>query len=207
MIHREPSLPDHHRDERPSPWIVIETHDDRPWDRVENGSAKLRKILATEASLTIACYGGGAWYAGNLPPRRDWAGALSAVRDRVEQQLKTWSLEWAAVTDMADSGSSTAHASKQRAKSRHDGHFWPPASKCEAEPNIGLARPTVTLQRAAQDAERSSRRAGILCRRSIGLWSSPMRVGSARGRRLGETGGRWWDRTTDPYDVNVVLSR
>jgi hypothetical protein len=20
-------------------------------------------------------------------------------------------------------------------------------------------------------------------------------------------GGRWWDRTTDPYDVNVVLSR
>jgi hypothetical protein len=22
-----------------------------------------------------------------------------------------------------------------------------------------------------------------------------------------EDGGRWWDRTTDPYDVNVVLSR
>jgi hypothetical protein len=26
-------------------------------------------------------------------------------------------------------------------------------------------------------------------------------------RRLGPAGGRWWDRTTDPYDVNVVLSR
>ena len=23
----------------------------------------------------------------------------------------------------------------------------------------------------------------------------------------GFRGGRWWDRTTDPYDVNVVLSR
>jgi hypothetical protein len=28
------------------------------------------------------------------------------------------------------------------------------------------------------------------------------------GRKAGGfDGGRWWDRTTDPYDVNVVLSR
>jgi hypothetical protein len=26
-------------------------------------------------------------------------------------------------------------------------------------------------------------------------------------RELRKAGGRWWDRTTDPYDVNVVLSR